>query len=354
MANPRTEYYQHPGVSLNCMDKNRIAQVRKSVHNAFGPLPVPEQSYLVLMSARCGSNLLCSHLAQIRFGKPIEAFHFNHQMMRDRHHWDIDFNDPAAYLRQAIHFQMVDGVYGMKVHWGQFQTFLKTARQLTDPFEPTITDTELIEVFFPGSAYIHIKRRDKIKQAISFSIAMQTGIWLVRTDQDDEYEKFILPSVYDREHIEGCLEELLAYDVAWENFLKRNDVNYLELWYEDLAGDFKNKMLQVYDHLGIKLVSPPDPLLRKQANRISLDWNQRFLDSTPWIREPVIAEALKNADSYTAFFHRTMMLMRQKEQARWRRMPINRFKGLKKLIFRIKRKSLSIINPGGQETTESD
>jgi LPS sulfotransferase NodH len=327
------------------MDTIRIGALRQYIHQNYPYFPVPGTSYLIMMSPRCGSNLLCTHLEKIGFGKPIEAFHFNHRRMKERYHWDIDFDDPAAYMKTAINYQMVEGVLGMKTNWSQFETFLETAHKLSDPFDPTIRDDELTEALLPNAAYILMKRRQKVKQAISYSKAMQTGIWMEKKNQDESYKEYVLPPIYDREHIESCLDELLAFDVCWENYLARHNLNYLEVWYEDLVKDFERKMLEIYAFLGIKKDSPLPPLLKRQADAASEEWYRRFSDSTDWLHEPSIKDALDRGDSLTAFLNRFMMLSRRKERLRWEKMPSARFKPMRKLYFRVRRRITDIMTP---------
>lgn len=332
------------------MDTARITALRKKIRETYPEFPVPENSYLVMMSPRCGSNLLCTNLEKIGLGKPVEAFHFNRPMLRQRYHWDIDFDNPVEYLSTVINHLMVGNTFGMKMNWSQFEAFLKTAHKLGDRFDPTIEDDELTEALFPKVSYILMKRRQKVKQAISYSKAMQTGIWSEKKDQDESYKEYVLPPLYDREHIEGCLDELLAFDVCWENYLALHNLNYLEVWYEDLVEDFESKMLEIYAFLGFKELSPPPPLLKRQANKRSDEWYRLFTESTEWIHEPIIRDALEKGDSLTVFLNRFMMLSRHKERVRWEKMPSTRLKSMRRLYFGARRKLTGII---GSERRQS-
>lgn len=325
------------------MTNEQITATRKFIQTQYPGFPVPKKSYLVLMIPRTGSNLLTTHLQRIDFGYPIEAFHFNHTNIRKQYDWDIDFNDPVALMRKAIEFQMVEGIFGMKLNWLQFQTFLKTAHQITDPYNPDLTDKELIEVFFPNTSFIYMKRFDKVKQAVSLSRGKQTGIWTVKIDQSDNYKNYILPAVYNRAHIEGCLEDLLSTDSAWENYLHIHDIEYLEVWYNNLANDFIQEMSRIYAHLGINREKVIAPVLRKQGNASSQEWADRFRSETPWLNNPRIAESLENGDFKTAFIERSMMLIRKKEERSWRAMPSNHFISLRKFLLRARNKALRMI-----------
>lgn len=324
------------------MDQTRIAQTRETVRDAFGPLPIPDRSYLVLMSPRSGSTLLCAHLQKIGYGYPIEAFHFNHKRIRREEKWDIDFSNPYEYIKKALEYQTVNGVFGMKLSWPEFEIFLKVARQLTDPSRSGLNDAEIVDVFFPNTAYIHLKRRDKVKQAISYAKGIQNGIWAVQVTQDEEYKKYLMPEKYDREHIEACLDNLLAFDTAWENYLNKHDLAHMDLWYDDLERDYVRKMREVYEYLGIAQKEILEPRLKKLAHGKSQEWVDRFRTETPWLQDKTIATALEAGDIRTAFTYRGLMIAFQKEEHRWQTMPANRFKRIKKFALRVKRKLSSL------------
>ena len=330
-------------------DNHQIQAARKFIQDQYPEIPVPDKSYFIMMIPRTGSNLLASHLENIRFGHPIEAFHFNHRRMQKTYQWNIDFSDPVAHLRKAIEFQTVDGVFGMKLNWQQLESFLKTTQQIIEPSGITLNNRDLFEVFFPEASFIYMKRLGKIKQAVSFSKGMQTGIWKERVGEEETYKDYVLPPLYDRAHIEGCLEELLSYDVSWENFLKTNGFQYLELWYEDLAKEYVETIKKVYAHLGIERDDIPEPALKKQANLKSQDWAARFTEETPWVNQKIVSEALERGDFLSAFILRGTEIIHQKEQKRWHAMPATRFKPVRWFFFRANKKLSAILRPKAQE-----
>ncbi len=322
------------------MSSQQVVGAREAIYKTFGPLPVPKKSYLVLMSPRSGSELLCAHLQQIEYGNPIEAFHNNTDRIRRTHQWDIDFSNPYIYVKKALEFQTVNGIFGMKLDWAQFEVFLRTARQLTDPAGLPLSEADIVDVFFPDALYILLKRRNKVKQAVSFARAMQDGIWHIDANQDDSVRAYSSPAVYNHDHIECCLDILLSFDAAWENYLRKFELPTLELWYEDLAKDFPGKMRDVYAFLGIENQEVPEPRLRKTSNAASEEWVKRFTEETPWLKDKAISTALNSGDLYTAFIWRMQTLTRKTERENWRRIPVNRpvLKPIWRLWVRARRK----------------
>ena len=311
---------------------------RTFIQERFGTLPIPERSYLVLMSPRSGSNLLCVHLQKIEYGRPVEGFHFSQRALQEIYGSKGDFSDPYRHIKTVLEYGTVGGVFGLKFSWVEFELFLKKARSLIEPGGFELNDAEMTDVFFPNAAYIHLKRRDKVKQAVSYARAMQTGIWKVDAGQDNAYKNYILEAKYDRKHIETLFDNLLAFDLLWEQYLKRFRLPALELWYEDLAGSYYDKMREVYAFLNIERSEVIEPPLKRQADDKSSDWVQRFRQEMPWLQDPLIAQALVRGDFYTVYLQRTMQYVRGCERTRWSQMPASRSRSLRRFMRRVRNK----------------
>lgn len=328
------------------MDQQKITSAMDFIRKQHGELPVPERCYIILMSHRSGSTLLCSHLEAIGYGRPLEGFSLNPERFARKHHWgEVDIIDPFAYIKKANETQTVQNVLGTKMNWIELQIFLKKAQSLLDGSGLDLNEAELLEVFYPNARYLLLLRKNKINQAVSYSTALQNGIWVVPKDQEDTYKKYLFPAVYDREHIEGCLDILLANDVAWQDFLRIHNIPHYVLWFEDLMGNYQIKMAEVHQFLGVDgSVSIPDPLLKKISNNKSRDWAADFKAETPWLSDPFFKRALESGDFQAALNRRSFLLLGKKERDRWEAMPINHHKKLRKLLWRVKRKTKEIFH----------
>ena len=324
------------------MDTAAILKARDFIRKTYPDLTLPQRSYLVLMSARSGSMLLCAQLEKAGFGRPVEAFNANKNPMF-HNVWEIDYSNDHDYLKAAIHYQNVNGVMGMKFSLNQFHLFQEVAGRLLAPAAIALNEAEMVEVFFPGVRYIHLQRRDKVKQAISYAKAWQNGIWYEATDGGDDFKEYLLPALYDREHIACCLDIVLAIDLGWQRYLRDNQLDSLEVWYEDLAADFSGKMREIYDFLGINEAVITAPPLRKQANIQSQEWERRFRAETPWLSEPAIAAALQSGDLAALPGEHDLAAATQRGVSRWQVMPATRYKALRSLVFRVKRKLKSLL-----------
>jgi hypothetical protein len=165
---------------------------------------------------------------------------------------------------------------------------------------------------------------------------MQTGVWNESVNESDDYKAYIVPPQYNRDHIEALFDNLLAFDLSWEHFLKSNHKQCLDIWYEDLAKDYVHVMTEVCDYLGVVNDEALNPPLKRQSNEINQQWVERFKGETPWLQELDIKEGLKAGDFNSVFFYRSMKAARNHERQVWSQIPYHKHKKLKRLIYRLK------------------
>lgn len=326
------------------IDANKVRNAQNFIRQRWGGLPVPDKSILILMSHRSGSTLLCKHLEMIGYGKPIEAFQYNPQRLTWQYGWEIDLNDPFAYMQMVLEYQTIDGVFATKMSFNQFQIFIKKARILLAEYSEYLNEAELLSVFFPEPYFVHLIRVNKVKQAVSCSRSLQNGIWNLPKDHSNDYKKYLMPAIYDREHIEGCYEKALATDVAWADLLRIHEIPHLRFIFETMISDYHNQMVALHDYLSVDdSIEIPEPAVQKISSASSADWVTRFTKETSWLQDEFFQRAMEAGDFQSAINRRTFMLVNQKEQHRWRTMPANRYKKLRKIFFRIKRKLEEIL-----------
>ena len=118
-------------------------------------------SYMVCSVPRSGSSLLCELLCNTEVaGAPTEFFD-PELMRRFRERWGAtSFDDYIAKLLSKK--TSPNGVFGIKVHWRQLHDLLGSS----DPAQ-----------LFPGLRYVHIRREDVLRQAVSWVRALQTNQW---------------------------------------------------------------------------------------------------------------------------------------------------------------------------------
>lgn len=216
----------------------------------------PTMFYVVASTPRTGSTLLCQRLwATGAMGAPAEYFNYHLNMIQ-----------MVARLRVASLEEYVDrlfalrtspnGVFGLHAHWDQFH-FAVTAGILRR---------------MHGFRCIHIERRDRLAQAVSFARALESGQWA------STHRARNAPA-YDRKRIERCLARIEAHDGQWQSVFRRNRMEPIRVTYESLRSDPDAVLGDILSRFGVaadpsRRVSLPD--IRPQSDDTSREWIDRY------------------------------------------------------------------------------
>jgi trehalose 2-sulfotransferase len=230
--------------------------------HVFEGSPPPRVSFVVCALPRSGSSLLCELLACTELaGAPSEFFDHN-QMNEFRRVWGIDsFDDYVdALLAKKT---SPNGVFGCKAHY----------HQLVDAF-----GDRHVEAVFPNVHLVYIKRRDRVRQAVSFAKATQTEQWT------SEHEPLVEPPVYDAGQIRSLMDWVEREEVAWERYFTQRAAPVFRVVYEEFVGAMEKTVIEVMRFLEITLPAGfevPAPTLDRQADALTDEWAQRFLAEAP-------------------------------------------------------------------------
>ncbi|MGH3666582.1 MAG: Stf0 family sulfotransferase [Egibacteraceae bacterium] len=230
----------------------------------------PRRSYLLCSAPRTGSTLLLGALWETgRLATPTEYFDPTATQRWLMHRWGV--RDLAGYVR-LLHRRRTDaaGLFAAKVHWFQL---VELARGLG--LEPAAT----VDRIAPSCRFVHVRRRDRDAQAVSWAIAEQTGRWGRRSGERDAVETV----AYDAEHIADCRRRIDAAQAGWSALFAVLDVAPCDVVYEDLVADYAGTVARVADFLGVPLdpAQAPPPQLRRQADERSAAMLARWC----WDRE---------------------------------------------------------------------
>ena len=216
------------------------------------------RSYAVCALPRSGSSLLCEMLFDTGLaGAPAEYFDVQ-QMARFRDAWGT--HDRAGYLSALLARKTgPNGVFGFKAQ------FFQLAEAFPD---------WQVEAAFPALSYVYIIRRDRLRQAISWARAVQTGWWA----SDHEAPEH-LPVVFDRAQIDRMIDGIAERERRWEELFERLGAEPLRTTYEDLVAAPQPTVVGVLRHLGIDV--PDDlairpPTLKRQADLVTEQWVRRY------------------------------------------------------------------------------
>ena len=243
----------------------------------FHNLRHPRRCYVVCAIPRSGSNLLTDGLHATRqAGRPKQFFLEKFEADYGAKHGLDPAKDYAGYVRGIISAKTTSNeVFGFKLMSWYLDNFLTRVRATRAFGDAETGDLKLLQNAFPRLKFVHVFRRNKLRQALSTARALQTGLWKVQKGKTIQREP-----QFDAELIEQCLKEGQRQEKAWECFFQRIGVNPFRVEYEKLCQDYEGTIRAVLDFLRISLprrtrIGPPVTV--RQADDISRAWEERFV-----------------------------------------------------------------------------
>lgn len=245
------------------------------------------EAYVVCTSPRSGSTLLCKGLSATgRAGAPAEFFDRRPDVAE---HWMNRYGiaNEAEFASGIIAATSTpNGVFGTKLHW---TCLIDMHRALRASFAPRATHPEkrslddLMRMHFDSVRYIWLRRRNKVAQGISHFRAYTTGVWESAHGRPPRSEEYQLSVQFDLRQIEHCVLGAQHFEREWGAYFERRDLAPLELFYEDLVGDYDASLRVVLRFLGIRHSDLPkiEPQLEQLADTKSHLWEQRYRALNP-------------------------------------------------------------------------
>jgi len=219
--------------------------------------------YLICTTQRSGSNFLCSGLTSTGLaGYPSEYF-LTSERKRFGTEWSAQ--DIDSYIERLIYEKATpNGVFGAKVMWDAFGSLLNELQKSIK--YRNISATEIMEHTFPNLRYIHLVRKDKVRQAVSYLKACQTGVWHKTADDKSLNSRTKKPK-FDHSQVTDIINTFGARDTNWRRYFTKNKITPLTIVYENLENNYKSTILDVMKYLGIKI---PDKAISVKSNCIKL------------------------------------------------------------------------------------
>jgi LPS sulfotransferase NodH len=242
----------------------------------FHNLRHPRRCYVVCAIPRSGSNLLTDGLHATRqAGRPKQFFlraSVPHFAALHRLHSAADF---GVYVRDITKATATSNeVFGFKLMSWYLDDFLTRLRQAGAFGEPETSDLDLLRNAFPRLQFVHIIRRNKLRQALSKARAVQTNLWKVQQGKSAQGEP-----KFDANLIEQCLRESEQQEEIWESFFQRVCIEPFRIEYEQLSANYEETIREVLRFLKISLPRRTHiaPVTVKQSDEVSRAWEERFL-----------------------------------------------------------------------------
>lgn len=235
----------------------------------------PHTSYLVCGTPRSGSSLLCEALISTGIaGEPEEYF-----LRRNEVVWSKRWSTPTytEYLACTIkQCTTVNGVFGVKIMWGDFERFISKVRQLPNYNDTTRSNHALMQNIFPNLHYIWIKRSNKVRQAVSHAKARQTNLWKITSETLSRSGN---APAFSFEQIDLAVHEFEIHELEWQKYFTTHGIKPFIVIYEDLVANYEEIAIEILTYLGlpeIKNIQFAPRTMKKQADEESEQWVQRY------------------------------------------------------------------------------
>jgi trehalose 2-sulfotransferase len=263
----------------------------------------PTRAYIVCSTQRSGSTYLCQLLtstgvagtpqeyfeARAETGLPPHPGYFLAGLPRtgtgirdDQRPTDApEYSDLSsldgwqAHLERTFRLGTTDnGVFGAKLMFNQLPDLEQHAAAL--PEYAGATGSELLERLLGHPSYVWVRRRDKVRQAVSMWRALQTRTWRL---EHPEARSEAPQLSYNFEGIEHLRRRLSGDDEAWGRFFLGSLIEPLELFYErDVEPDPAGAVARVLGYLGLGLPSAwkPEARMISQSDGLNDEWRSAY------------------------------------------------------------------------------
>ncbi|HKJ38765.1 MAG TPA: Stf0 family sulfotransferase [Anaerolineales bacterium] len=235
----------------------------------------PKLSYTIWFSQRTGSTLLCQALESTGVaGVPREWFNCPPDLLTT-----FKKADHAELQEYLFKLGTTDnGIFAINHSFYEphFSQLIETLRKLPAcPSEP-ISRTEVWEQVFPNHRHIFMTRRNKIRLAVSWWRAIQSGEWHIPSG---ELRKPVdLSNAYSFDAINHLYMECSMREAGIGEFFAEGNITPLNIFYEDFVQNYEGTIRTILDYLELDTTSATiaPPALIKTADVISEEWVQRF------------------------------------------------------------------------------
>lgn len=230
-----------------------------SQEHDFPPVEAPTKILIIASTGRCGSHMLGHALFETKkFGFPLEYLNPANLAQWKRL---LEINNTQQVIREIQKRRTSpNGVFAIKVHYphikalGGFDNFIKC---------------------FPNAYYVLLSRKNVLKQAVSLSLASQTGVWISGQKPTNDNP------IYNFEHIDNCLRETILNNASWRYSLAATGRSYIEMDFDHVRSNLAHSINAIADFIDIALSEkdiPATQVTKRQSNSLNADWEAKFLE----------------------------------------------------------------------------
>jgi len=213
---------------------------------------------IIASTGRSGSHMLGHALQKSNcFGFPLEYANPSN-LAEWKKRFGIDTFDKVLaeikYRRTSS-----NGVFGIKIHYNQIDQF--------DGFKH-------LKEIFPDAYFVHLSRKKVLKQAVSMSIAQQTGVWISgQTPKNDNPQ-------YSYKAIDRTLRQIIQDNASWQYILEANACNYIQMDFDFVRNNLALSIQKIAEFMKVDVdleSIPTEQITKKQSNKLNEEWENKFL-----------------------------------------------------------------------------
>lgn len=235
----------------------------------------PKKSYTIWFSQRTGSTLLSQALSSTGIaGNPGEWLLGKMDYVRE------SGNMGARKLRSTLWQKgsTPNRVFGLKFSFYEpfFSHIISFFKSLPECRGQQYSRSEVWERTFPNGHHIFMTRRNKIRLAVSWWRAIQSGEWhRALGTKPLEVDR---SAAYSFEAINHLLLECTLREAGIQSFFSDAGIQPLTIVYEDFIADYYGTINGILGFLGLDdaKIDIHKPKTGKMADDISEEWVQRF------------------------------------------------------------------------------
>lgn len=239
----------------------------------------PRRFILVASTPRCGSHMLGHAMAATGLlGVPFE--YLNPSNLAE---WQRRLGTPtiretlAALMRRRT---TANGVFALKAHFSHTE-ILGGVQNFFDLFREV--------------SVVHIRRADVLRQAISYSNARQTGVWITGQEAVSDEARF------DAEMIGECLNDIAVQNARWDAAFRAAGIRPLGIYYEDAVADIAACVTAIARHAEVigatETIAAAAVTSRQSHAARTDDWVERYARAVAKRPSPVRAVRRKLASA---------------------------------------------------------
>ncbi len=226
------------------------------------------RAVIIASTQRSGSSLLGHYLEKTgAFGVPLE--YFNQSNLA---HWRkrFEFANIEQFLDRIEPLRTSPGgIFSIKSHYFQ----LREVGSISSLFAR-----------YGDCRFVRITRRNLLQQAISRTVAQQTGVWISGQPETGQPR-------YDASLIAANLRALSRQHEQWSLAFAITGTDFLPVEYEDLVADPGTTIRRIANFCDVPLSDsaiPDAPPIKPQTRSMSAEWAERYLQERTEADEPIL------------------------------------------------------------------